>query len=89
VGGNHSTQRRIIPLIIVTPPFPQMVSAKLIRDMDQKPKGFGYVEFKTLDGLKDALGRSGGQMLGRTVRTSVAEPRELKCGRMLGCEMKC
>ncbi len=53
-----------------------MVSAKLIRDMDQKPKGFGYVEFKTLDGLKDALGRSGGQMLGRTVRTSVAEPRE-------------
>lgn len=52
----------------------EMVSAKLIRDMDQKPKGFGYVEFKTLDGLKDALGRSGGQMLGRTIRTSVAEP---------------
>jgi hypothetical protein len=30
-----------------------------------------------LDGLKEALERSGGQMQGRTVRVSVAEPREL------------
>jgi hypothetical protein len=29
-----------------------------------------------LDGLKEALERSGGQMQGRTVRVSVAEPRE-------------
>jgi hypothetical protein len=58
------------------PPPHQTVSTKIIRDMDQKPKGFGYVEFKTLDGLKDGLARTGGQLLGRNVRTSVAEPRE-------------
>lgn len=33
---------------------------KIIKDRDEKPKGFGYVEFETLDGLKDALTRSGG-----------------------------
>jgi hypothetical protein len=60
---------------IQQPPH-QTVSTKIIRDMDQKPKGFGYVEFKTLDGLKDGLARTGGQLLGRNVRTSVAEPRE-------------
>lgn len=39
-----------------------------------KSKGFGYVEFATLDALKDALARSGGQITGRAVRISVAEP---------------
>jgi RNA recognition motif-containing protein len=33
---------------------------KIIKDRDDKPKGFGYVEFETLDGLKDALTRTGG-----------------------------
>ena len=37
-----------------------MKDIKIIKDRDEKPKGFGYVEFETLDGLKDALTRSGG-----------------------------
>jgi RNA recognition motif-containing protein len=69
---------------------------KIIKDRDEKPKGFGYVEFETLDGLKDGLSRTGGvsvvppgevrlhatdiilllqQMMNRTIRISVAEPR--------------
>lgn len=43
--------------------------------MDMKPKGFGYVEFATLEGLKKALDLSGRDLAGRAVRTSVAEPR--------------
>lgn len=32
---------------------------KIIKDRDDKPKGFGYVEFVDLDGLKEALTKSG------------------------------
>lgn len=32
---------------------------KIIKDRDEKPKGFGYVEFEELDGLKSALAKSG------------------------------
>ena len=39
--------------------FSQTVSVKIITDRDGKPKGFGYVEFVELDGLKDALAKSG------------------------------
>ncbi|CAE6502279.1 unnamed protein product [Rhizoctonia solani] len=49
-------------------------SVKVIRDRDDKPKGFGYVEFDTLDGLKNGLSKSGTQLNSRTVRVSVAEP---------------
>jgi RNA recognition motif-containing protein len=42
--------------------------------MEGKPKGFGYVEFASLDDLKEGLSRSGGQLAARTVRVSVAEP---------------
>lgn len=42
--------------------------------MDRKPKGFGYVEFGTLDGLKAALALSGENLAGRQVRISVADP---------------
>ncbi|CAE6456326.1 unnamed protein product [Rhizoctonia solani] len=49
-------------------------SVKVIRDRDEKPKGFGYVEFETLDGLKNGLSKSGTQLNSRTVRVSVAEP---------------
>jgi len=37
----------------------QLKSVKIIKDRDDRPKGFGYVEFDTLDGLKDALSKSG------------------------------
>ncbi|KAG5637974.1 hypothetical protein H0H81_002418 [Sphagnurus paluster] len=34
-------------------------SVKIIKDREDKPKGFGYIEFEELDGLKDALAKSG------------------------------
>ncbi|KAF8622570.1 hypothetical protein AX15_006918 [Amanita polypyramis BW_CC] len=49
-------------------------SVKIIRDREDKPKGFGYVEFEDLDGLKDALAKTGSNLAGRTIRVSVAEP---------------
>jgi hypothetical protein len=39
--------------------FGQPKSAKIIRDREDKPKGFGYVEFEDLDGLKEGLAKSG------------------------------
>ncbi|KAJ7284713.1 hypothetical protein C8J57DRAFT_700522 [Mycena rebaudengoi] len=47
---------------------------KIIKDREEKPKGFGYIEFEDLDGLKDALAKSGSNFSGRTIRVSVAEP---------------
>ena len=41
---------------------------------DNRPRGYGYAEFKTLDGLKQALDLSGTQFAGRNIRVSVAEP---------------
>lgn len=38
---------------------------KVIKDRDERPKGFGYVEFEGLDDLKGALAQSG------TVRTFI------------------
>ena len=50
---------------------------RIVEDkLDSKPKGFGYAEFKTLDGLKKALKLSGVQFQGRNIRISVAEPRK-------------
>lgn len=50
---------------------------RIVEDkMDRKPKGFGYVEFATLDGLKKALDSNGVQFQGRSIRVSVAEPRK-------------
>lgn len=37
----------------------QTKSVKIIKDRDDKPKGFGYIEFEDLDGLKEALTKSG------------------------------
>lgn len=53
----------------------EVTSVRIVEDkLDRKPKGFGYVEFATLDGLKKALELSGTQFQGRNVRISVAEP---------------
>ncbi|KIX08406.1 uncharacterized protein Z518_03062 [Rhinocladiella mackenziei CBS 650.93] len=53
----------------------QVTNVRIVEDkMDRKPKGFGYVEFATLDGLKAALAQSGNNLAGRQVRISVAEP---------------
>jgi len=60
----------------IHPVLSQTKSIKIIKDRDDQPKGFGYIEFATLDGLKDALARSGQSFASRIVRVSVAEPRK-------------
>ena len=54
----------------------EVTNVRIVEDkLDRKPKGFGYVEFKTLDGLKLALTKSGTSFQNRQVRVSVADPR--------------
>ena len=54
----------------------QVTSVRIVEDkMDQKPKGFGYVEFATLEGLKKALTFTDTHFMGRSLKISVAEPR--------------
>lgn len=54
-----------------------VTSVRIVEDkMEMKPKGFGYAEFSSLDGLKKALEFNGTQFQGRNIRVSVAEPRE-------------
>jgi translation initiation factor 4B len=55
----------------------EVTNVRIVEDkLDRKPKGFGYVEFGSVDGLKKALALSGSQFQGRNVRVSVAEPRK-------------
>ena len=37
----------------------QVKSVKIIKSKDEKPKGFGYIEFEDVVGLKDALLKTG------------------------------
>jgi translation initiation factor 4B len=54
----------------------EVTNVRIVEDkLDRKPKGFGYVEFGSVEGLKKALALSGTQFQGRNVRVSVAEPR--------------
>jgi len=47
-----------------------------VRDkIEDRPKGFGYVEYGSLEGLVKALELAGSQLAGRNIRVSVAEPR--------------
>jgi translation initiation factor 4B len=55
----------------------EVTNVRIVEDkLDRKPKGFGYVEFGSVEGLKKALDLSGTQFQGRNVRVSVAEPRK-------------
>lgn len=55
----------------------RVTNVRIVEDkLDRKPKGFGYVEFATLEGLKKALDFNGTQFQGRNIRVSVAEPRK-------------
>ncbi|RPD60979.1 RNA-binding domain-containing protein [Lentinus tigrinus ALCF2SS1-7] len=58
----------------------QTKSVKIIKDRDEKPKGFGYVEFTDLDALKEAIAKSGSTLAGRGIRVSVAEPQKERSG---------
>jgi len=54
----------------------QVTNVRIVEDkITRTPKGFGYVEFATVDGLKKALTYSGATLQGRAIRVSVAEPR--------------
>lgn len=54
----------------------EVTNVRIVEDkVDRKPKGFGYVEFGTLDGLKTALSLTESDFMGRKVKISVAEPR--------------
>ena len=55
----------------------EVTSVRIIEDkLDRRPKGFGYVTFGTVDGLKKALTLSETQFQGRNIRVSVADPRK-------------
>lgn len=55
----------------------EVTSVRIVEDkIERKPKGFGYAEFASLDGLKKALEINGTQFQGRNIRVSVAEPRK-------------
>ncbi|GAA6033463.1 hypothetical protein JCM8097_001410 [Rhodosporidiobolus ruineniae] len=56
-------------------------SIRLVSGQDGKPRGFGYVEFETVDDLKNALTASGAELAGRAVRISVAEAQTRSFGR--------
>lgn len=49
------------------------ISVRLVHGHDGRPRGYGYVEFATLDELKDALTFTGKALDNRNVRVSVAE----------------
>ncbi|KAJ3292558.1 hypothetical protein HK104_005191 [Borealophlyctis nickersoniae] len=48
-------------------------SIRLVKDHDDKPKGFGYTEFDDLESLKGALELNGSSVEGRSIRIDVAE----------------
>ncbi len=54
----------------------EVTSIRLIEDRElRRPKGFGYAEFATVEGLKKALAMDGTSFQGRSVKVRVADPR--------------
>jgi len=53
-----------------------VVRVRIMKDrIDNKSKGFGYVEFSDLESLKLAISLGDNQLAGRIIRVNVAEPR--------------
>ncbi|KAK2882502.1 hypothetical protein FQN49_000301 [Arthroderma sp. PD_2] len=53
----------------------EVTSVRVVEDkLTGSPKGFGYVEFASVDGLKKALTFQGTSLQGRNIRVSIAEP---------------
>ena len=66
----------------------EVTSVRIVEDkLERKPKGFGYAEFATLDGLKKALDANNTQFQGRNIRVSVAEPRKSHRARFVSQDM--
>lgn len=60
----------------------QVTTVRIMEDkVDRKPKGFGYVEFATPEGLQKALDKTEAQFMGRNIKISVADPRTLSPSR--------
>lgn len=60
----------------------QVASVRIIEDREmQRPKGFGYVEFADVEGLKKALTLDGQSYQGRIIRIKVADPRMFSLSR--------
>lgn len=56
----------------------EVVSVRIVEDREQqRPKGFGYAEFATAEGLQKALNFDGDSFQGRVIRIRIADPREL------------
>jgi translation initiation factor 4B len=54
----------------------EVTNVRIVEDkLNRSPKGFGYVEFASVEGLKKALTFSGTTLQGRGIRVSIAEPR--------------
>jgi translation initiation factor 4B len=54
----------------------EVVSVRIVEDRaEMRPKGFGYAEFATADGLKKALELDGESFDGRNIRIRIADPR--------------
>ncbi|KAL4871080.1 hypothetical protein BDV12DRAFT_164750 [Aspergillus spectabilis] len=52
-----------------------VTNVRIVEDkLTHSPKGFGYIEFETVEGLKKALDLSGATLQGRAIRVSIAEP---------------
>lgn len=55
-----------------------VTNVRIIEDRElQRPKGFGYVEFSNVDGLKKALTLDGQSFQGRMIKIKIADPRAL------------
>ncbi|KAH8705259.1 hypothetical protein BGW36DRAFT_421823 [Talaromyces proteolyticus] len=53
----------------------EVTNVRIVEDkLNRTPKGFGYVEFASVEGLKKALTFSGTSLQGRGIRVSIAEP---------------
>lgn len=54
----------------------EVTNVRIVEDkLNHTPKGFGYVEFASVEGLKKALEFTGTSLQGRGIRVSIAEPR--------------
>ena len=51
-----------------------LTSVRIVKDISDRPKGFGYAEFASLNELKAALEKTGQSLAARPVRITVAEP---------------